>query len=112
MLWVSSNKMSGIKSKVVNKYLQCDRWTDKKLHLFCIHFLKHQTNQQNVFRYAREVVTGDDVLVQKNVELIPAKVVTVSSFIMQGICLSIINFLFYPVKLKLLHMVKHFYSCR
>ena len=36
------------------------------------------------FRYASELVTGDDVLLEEQFELIPAKVTNVSSFIMQG----------------------------
>ena len=42
------------------------------------------------FRYAKEVITGHDVLVSGQFELIPAKVVTVSSVHLQGIFLHIV----------------------
>ena len=37
-------------------------------------------------RYADQVCVGDEVLVQKNDNLFPAKVINVSSLVMQGDC--------------------------
>ena len=50
-----------------------------------------ENNEQiySIFRFADQVYVGDEVLVQKNDNLIAAKVISVSSLIMQGYCRSI-----------------------
>ena len=41
------------------------------------------------YRYASEVSIGDELLVKENSKLLPAKVVNMSSFMMEGKCLSL-----------------------
>ena len=49
---------------------------------------EHVTALQKVtilnFNYAQEVSTGDEVLVKENNDILPAKVIKISSLMMQG----------------------------
>ena len=60
-----------------------------------------ENNEQiySIFRFADQVYVGDEVLVQKSDNLIAAKVISVSSLIMQGYCRSIKIFVFFFVVL-------------
>ena len=44
----------------------------------------HQRNSFLTFRYAKQISSGDEILVTENYEMIPAKVISSSNFIMQG----------------------------
>ena len=47
-------------------------------------FIWKKGNKIILFRYADQVLIGDELLVQGNNEMTPAKVINISSFMMQG----------------------------
>ena len=58
-----------------------------------------------LLRYAEQVSSGDEILVQANDELTPARITDISVLMMQGRCYSLFSFyamysLYFPVFLK------------
>ena len=55
-----------------------------KQYISYIFYIKHYTVVQFSFRYADQITIDDEVLIPENNEVNPTKVISVSSFVMQG----------------------------